>query len=221
MGRQQMRYWMTMGSDKQITFKFKQTRIMKEKELINDIIMENTERLIKEKIKGTRKGLSEDNYLHSFKVRDILKESWYDYDVCLAWLLHDVIEDGWMTAEELLAVGYSENVVKIVQACSHDDTIKDSFTKWKTMMDKIDESWDIDALIVKIADVTDNMKTCSLLMPESYYGFLFKKAPYVMELMYKYLDAAEFDVSPLKDMFFDVWNSEKMHYTGEMFDKQS
>jgi hypothetical protein len=80
-------------------------------------------------------------------------------------------------------------------------------------MDRISNDNNEEALIIKIADFTDNMETCCLLKPERYYNFVYKKAPYIMELIYKHLDYADFDVSPLKNLFFDSWNDNKLLYS--------
>ena len=63
-----------------------------------DALKQKAEDLVREKIKGSRKGLlNEPNYLHSFRVRDIVMHCHHwddgDYDLFLAALLHDVVED--------------------------------------------------------------------------------------------------------------------------------
>jgi len=172
--------------------------------------MKFTETLVKNSIKWYRKGLDEPNYIHSIRVRDMLQDDGYSKDICEAGLLHDIIEDSPLSVEDLKHMGYSKTIIDLVVACTHDDTIKDSFTRRKDMMDKISESGNEDALIIKIADLTDNMKTCHLLNPESYQNFLYKKAPYIMGMAYKHLDHADYDVSKIKDEFFNVWNNQKM-----------
>ena len=97
-------------------------------------------------------------------------------------------------------------------ACSHNNEIDNSFDRWKEMMDKIDQNKNENALIIKLADLTDNMTYCHLLKPDRYDIFINKKAPYIMELMYKYLDYADFDLSNLKETFFDRWNEQKIDF---------
>jgi len=57
---------------------------------------EITKELVKKSIKWKRKGMTyTNNYGHSFNVYDLLVKDWYDEDICIAWLLHDIIEDWW------------------------------------------------------------------------------------------------------------------------------
>ena len=59
----------------------------------NMTIIEKTKELVKAQIVWTRKGMDEPNYLHSFRVYDMLKSDNYSENICLAWLLHDIIEE--------------------------------------------------------------------------------------------------------------------------------
>jgi hypothetical protein len=79
-------------------------------------------------------------------------------------------------------------------------------------MNKIDKTSNVDALIIKIADFTDNVKTAYLLKSERYETFLYKKGPYLMNLAYKHLDSAEWDMCQLKNSFFEEWNEAKLLY---------
>lgn len=176
--------------------------------------MINPKKLIKEYIKGNRLWLNEKNYIHSIRVYNMLKDDWYDSDVCIAWLLHDIIEDsdGMITSFLLKELWYNDNIVNLVIACTHDNSIRNSWLRWKTMMNQIDISWNADALVIKIADLTDNMKTCHLLSPESHNNFLFKKAPMIADLIKRHLDNADFDSSIIKDKFFSTRENQKTFY---------
>jgi len=173
--------------------------------------MTNPKELVK-RIKGNRKNLNEPNYLHSYRVYNMLNDDGYDKDVCIAWLLHDILEDSDVTVMNLHMMWYSQRIIDLIVACTHDEKYDDSWTKWRKMIDEIDQRGDTDALIIKIADLTDNMKTCHLLKPKSYYNFLYKKAPKIMELIYKHLDNADFDTTKLKVKFFEARNDQKMFY---------
>lgn len=181
-------------------------------------MISKTKQLVKKCIKWNRKWLDEPNYLHSYRIYDLLVNAWYNKDICIAWLLHDILEDSVITENDLIDLWYNDTIIWLVKACTHDKSIKNSFEKWKHMMDKISVSWNTDALIIKIADFIDNIKQCYLLKPDRYYNFVYKKAPYIMKLMYKHLDTVDFDTSMLKDIFFDVWNEQKFTYSWKMFD---
>ena len=145
----------------------------------------------------------------------MLRDDNYSDDVCVAWLLHDIIEDsdGMITGFLLRELWYSDHIVDLVELCTHDSSIRNSWLKWKTMMDKISDAWNEDALIIKIADLTDNMRTCHLLKEDRYHNFIYKKAPYIMELIYKHLDNADFHNSQLKEDFLNILEIQKSHYT--------
>ncbi len=76
-------------------------------------LTKKAEALVKERITGTRKGLpDEQNYKHSFRVRDIVSASHHwddpDYDLFIAALLHDIVEDGGVTFDELKEMDFSK-----------------------------------------------------------------------------------------------------------------
>ncbi len=91
---------------------------------------EITKELVKKNIKWKRKGMTyTNNYEHSFNVYDLLVKDWYDEDICIAWLLHDIIEDWWHTEQQLLDLWYNARVVSLVVACSHNPSIEDSYKR--------------------------------------------------------------------------------------------
>lgn len=180
---------------------------------------EITKELVKKSIKWKRKGMTyTNNYEHSFNVYDLLVKDWYDEDICIAWLLHDIIEDWWHTEQQLLDLWYNARVVSLVVACSHNPSIEDSYKRRENMMKKIKESKNEDALIIKIADFTDNLQTAHLLKEDKFQIFVLKKGPYLMDLMYEILwDDAHFDLSYIKELFFEKLNLAKRYCTWIMF----
>lgn len=133
--------------------------------------------LVRIQIKGKRKGMDKMQYLHSFEVADILEECWFDENVCLAGLLHDVIEDGNMTTKELKDLGYNNYVVGLVDLCSHDNSIKDSFERWMKMIRRLIKNLNMDAWAIKIADYISNLRDCEYMSKNDMWKFLFKKWP--------------------------------------------
>lgn len=140
-------------------------------EMYNELT-EVAEALVKERIQGNRKGLPDQpNYLHSYRVRDLVSSQHHwddpDYDLFLAALLHDVIEDGGVTYQELRTLGFSERTIQLVDLCTHRLDIKDSAERWVLMMARLIESGDQDAWRIKLADQIDNLRQSSGLSPEN------------------------------------------------------
>ena len=148
---------------------------------------ELAENLVKERILGDRKGIpGEPSYLHSYRVRDLASKChhWDDpeYDVFLAALLHDVVEDGGVTLDELRGMGFTERTVALVDLCTHDLTIKNSAERWTLMMARLVEARDDGAWRIKMADLTDNLTQCRGLSPENRRFMVETKAPLMIRL---------------------------------------
>ena len=145
--------------------------------------LEEAENLVKERIKWFRKW-SEDipAYLHSFRVRDLLKKYGFNETVQLAGLLHDIVEDWNTSFGELNALRYPIEVVKLVDLTTHDQTIKDHYERWEIMMERLDEVWDRNAWAIKLADICDNVNECHLMPDlEKKKKFLYVKCPYFVK----------------------------------------
>ncbi len=145
------------------------------------------EALVKDRIKGTRKGLPEEqNYLHSFRVRDMVSQCHHwddgDVDLFLAALLHDVIEDGGVTVDELESLGFSKRTIELVQLCSHDKNIEDKTARWMLMVAKLIEADDDDAWRIKLADLADNLAQSKGLSLENRRFMIEVKAPILLRL---------------------------------------
>lgn len=152
------------------------------------VLEAQAEKLVKEKILGERKGLpGEMNYLHSYRVRDLVSKCHHwddpDYDLFLAALLHDVIEDGGVTFDDLRQMGYSERTVELVQLSTHDMAVTDNTERWLLMMAKLVAARNEDAWRIKLADLTDNLKQCHGLSPENRRFMVEVKAPLMLRLV--------------------------------------
>jgi hypothetical protein len=120
---------------------------------------QRAEALVRERIPGMRKGTTDKPaYTHSFHVRDLLEEHGYGPEVCLAGLLHDIVEDGDVPLEELRAAGFSERVVGLVDLCSHDASIEGTDARWVVMIARLVQADDSDAWAIKVADLADNLR---------------------------------------------------------------
>ena len=82
-----------------------------------------------------------------------------------AALLHDVIEDCNVSADDLRSAGFSERTIAIVEAVTKD---ADDGLTYAARLERLAASGDISAMRVKIADLTDNSDPARLaaLPPE-------------------------------------------------------
>ena len=153
-----------------------------------------TEKLIKERITWFRKWSKDlPNYLHSFHVRDILRDNRFDETIQMAWLLHDIVEDWNTSFDELRELWYSEEVIRLVDLATHDSETKDSFQRWKDMMKRLEDACDRDAWAIKLADICDNVYLCHLMPSlKSRKRFLYQKCPYFVEQGNKWFWWSEF-----------------------------
>lgn len=138
---------------------------------------ESTKALVQSRILWNRIGCDVPNYLHSWRVYDALVRWWFAEETCIAWLLHDIIEDSDITMHDLKTLGYSDNILRLVDYATHDMTIMDSFTRWQTMVQRMIDQHDREIRAIKLADISDNFTECHLLKPHNFETFLNKKAP--------------------------------------------
>lgn len=94
--------------------------------------------------------------LHSIRVSFELRARGHDRDVCLAGLLHDVLEDADVTPEEL-EQEFGSEVLHLVQANTKDETLSDWDERYEDMLTRCVELGQ-EATIIKAADLLDNME---------------------------------------------------------------
>ncbi len=150
-------------------------------------LTKKAEALVRERIKGTRKGLPEElNYLHSFRVRDMVSSCHHwddgDYDLFIAALLHDVVEDGGVSFEELNKMGFSDRTIKLVRLCTHSLDVENTTGRWVRMIAQLIEANDDDAWRIKLADLTDNLTQSKGLSLENRRFMVEVKAPLLLRL---------------------------------------
>jgi len=143
--------------------------------------------LVKTKIVGHRKGLPDvPAYMHSIRVGEMIRDmDGVTPDMVLAALLHDIVEDGGVSLEELKTLGYSDEVVRLVDLCSHDLKIKDSDVRWVCMVARLAQADDPAAWVIKLADIYDNLQESHALEPERRKFMLQVKAPLMLKLTKK------------------------------------
>ena len=152
-----------------------------------DELTNKAESLVKERILGTRKGLpDEQNYAHSFRVRDMVSACHHwddpDYELFNAALLHDIVEDGGVTLEELKDMGFTDRTIELVRLCTHQLEIKDHTERWLNMVARLVEAKDEDAWRIKLADLADNLSQSKGLSIEDRRFMIETKAPILLRL---------------------------------------
>lgn len=144
-------------------------------------------KLVTQKIPGVRKGTTEPAYQHSLRVAERLTRHGFDHDVVLAGLLHDIVEDGETTLEELHGMGFSKRTLRIVDLSSHNLTVPNGTAlekdqRWAGMVARLERAGDADAWAVKVCDLIDNLIGSVTLPPERRAVFLELKGPVYLRL---------------------------------------
>ena len=142
------------------------------------------ETLVAERIPGTRKGSDEPAYKHSIRVGQTVEKFGYSEPVIIAAILHDVIEDGGVTYEELEKLGCTEDIIELVTLCTHDDMIEGGDGRWVDMMAGLVHAYNPDAWAIKLADAWDNMKGAETMRPERRRLLRQAKAPMLAAISY-------------------------------------
>jgi (p)ppGpp synthase/HD superfamily hydrolase len=147
------------------------------------VLLEQARKLVAERIPGTRKGSDEPAYIHSTRVSDALARFGFSEDVVIAGMLHDIVEDGETSLDDLRELGFSERVIELVRLCTHDDMVEGGDRRWVKMMAGLIDADDQEAWAIKIADLTDNLKSSDTLDPKIAAVFMREaKRPFLLRL---------------------------------------
>ncbi len=140
--------------------------------------------LVKERITGHRKGLPDvPAYEHSLRVGELLRKHDNDFsNPVLAAMLHDIVEDGGISLQELKTRGFNDEVVHLVDLCSHDSNIADSNARWVNMVARLANEGNAQAWLIKLADIYDNLQESHMLNPERRRFMVESKAPLLLTL---------------------------------------
>ncbi len=139
-------------------------------------------KLVSQRIPGVRKGSTEPAYHHSLRVAERLTRHGYAQDVVLAGLLHDIVEDGETSLENLRELGYSERTLEIVDLSSHDMSLEvrtglGKDRRWAGMVSRLERAQDAEAWAVKVCDLIDNLIGSVTLPPDRRAAFVNLKGP--------------------------------------------
>lgn len=174
--------------------------------MIDSKLLDQTKDLVRNRIPWMRKGMKDEPvYLHSWRVYEALEKHGFDDEVQLAGLLHDIVEDGGVSLDELREFWYSDRVVHLVDLSSHDESIRGSLERWIAMLERMITEGDRDVWAVKLADISDNL-TQVHHMPNSdnIARFLNKKCPVFVYYGEKYFSGSEFYQEFLERYFTQV-----------------
>lgn len=143
--------------------------------------------LVKEKIKGERKGLpGELNYMHSIRVNEIVSKLHHnddpDVEMFLGALLHDIVEDGDVTFEELVEMGFSRKTIELIYLCTHNKEIANKTERWTLMISRLIEARNEEAWCIKLIDLSDNLTQSRGLSEENRKFMIEVKAPLMLRL---------------------------------------
>lgn len=162
-------------------------------------------KLLKENIKWNRKWMDEPNYLHSYRVYNLLKEEITDADVLIAWILHDIVEDSDITFDDLKRLWYTTRTIELIRNCTHDDSIGESIIKRSEMIQRAMK--DRDSFLIKMADATDNIKTIHHMSKPS-----FKRYMEVKSKFFKAAGAVAFPDTKIYRIFLERYDMQKERY---------
>jgi len=98
----------------------------------------------------TRRGSNQPYIMHPLRV----SKKFSDVKLRCVAILHDVLEDSQFTAEILCKLGIDEDVIYILHYLTHDPKIS-----YEDYIENIMKNHY--AVLVKIEDIKDNMRTCS------------------------------------------------------------
>lgn len=110
---------------------------------------------------------------HSFKVAYKLYQYGYGEDVVIAAILHDLLEDTSVTKEDIKN-NFGESIANIVSAVSFDSNIKDKLEQARIMFQNCID-YGIEAVILKCADLTDNIDYVSFVKDKEKRDILLAK----------------------------------------------
>lgn len=149
-------------------------------------MIEVAKKLVKESIKGERKGSDEAAYIHSWRVGEKLSEHGFSEEVVMAGILHDVIEDSEVTYDDLRELGFSEEIISLVDLSSHDENLPSSDLRWFMIFARLIEVGETEAWNIKLADLMDNLGTCHT-MPDDRRRFMrLSKGPMLRNISKQY-----------------------------------
>jgi guanosine-3',5'-bis(diphosphate) 3'-pyrophosphohydrolase len=122
---------------------------------------------------------------HSFKVGTILYELGYSKDIIISGTLHDLLEDTDISYEDICD-SFGEKIAGCVLAATFDSKISDKLEQDRNMFLNCIKFGN-EALIVKCADLLDNIKYVNLVADVDVKNDLLKKYDMFLEMSKQYI----------------------------------
>ena len=122
---------------------------------------------------------------HCFKVSTILYELGYSKDIVISGILHDLLEDTDISYEDICD-SFGEKIAGCVLAVTFDSKITDKLEQARKMFLNCIKFGN-EALIVKCADLLDNIKYVNLVADVDVKNNLFKKYDMFLEMSKQYI----------------------------------
>ena len=122
---------------------------------------------------------------HCFKVSTILYELGYSKDIVISGILHDLLEDTDISYEDICD-SFGEKIAGCVLAATFDSKITDKLEQARNMFLNCIKFGN-EALIVKCADLLDNIKYVNLVADADVKNNLFKKYDMILEMSKQYI----------------------------------
>lgn len=116
-------------------------------------------KMVIDRMPGNRKGGELPAHFHSIAVGIALHRAGLRTEIVIAGFLHDLIEDADVTPEEIEKM-FGKEVRKIVEACSHNIELHKADREAANLdLFQRASAYGRDAIVIKIADASDNIQT--------------------------------------------------------------
>lgn len=128
-------------------------------------------------------------FLHSIRVALQLYELGYHENIILSAILHDLLEDTNVTYDQLKK-DFNKEIADLVKAVSFDQEITDKLEQAKVMFEQCIVSGK-DALVLKCADILDNMTYITLIEDEELFMIIREKYQLFLMMAKEYIGEEE------------------------------
>ena len=139
--------------------------------------------------------------LHSFKLAMTLYSYNYSEEIVISGILHDLIEDTDTTKKDIESK-YGKKISDIIEAVSFDPKIEDKLEQARLMFEAC-SNYGVEALIVKCADLLDNINFICLVDDKTIRTKLLKKYQLFLKMAKKQI-GEEVIYKLLKDKYENI-----------------
>lgn len=175
--------------------------------MMYELIDVNLEKKMDDALHYVAKSLSETGHnskpvlLHSFKISMTLYKFRYSEEIVISSILHDLIEDTEVQYDDIYKI-YGEKIANIVEAVSFNPNIEDKLEQATLMFERCCNVG-FDAIIVKCADLLDNINFVNLAKDNYIKEKLLQKYEKFLEMTKSFI-AEEKIYQLLKDKLYEI-----------------